>query len=76
MAEKLNIKPLARVIDFQDAATEPIDFPIAPAFAIPSVIRIFILITYMTNILFVYHINVNCSLKFMILFFSCCKKQV
>ncbi|KAK0097497.1 hypothetical protein PV326_001481 [Microctonus aethiopoides] len=39
MAEKLNIKPLARVIDFQDAATEPIDFPIAPAFAIPSLLQ-------------------------------------
>ncbi|XP_050544721.1 acetyl-CoA acetyltransferase, mitochondrial [Daktulosphaira vitifoliae] len=31
-----NIKPLARVIAFEDGATDPIDFPIAPAVAIPK----------------------------------------
>lgn len=30
-------RPLARIIGFQDAATDPIDFPIAPALAIPKV---------------------------------------
>lgn len=37
VAEKHNLKPLARVVEFQDAAVDPIDFPIAPAFAIPKV---------------------------------------
>ena len=37
-AEKHGIKPLARVVGFCDAATDPIDFPIAPAFATPKVI--------------------------------------
>lgn len=32
-AAKLNLKPLARIVDFADAAVEPIDFPIAPVFA-------------------------------------------
>lgn len=35
--KELNLKPLARVVAFQDGATDPIDFPIAPAFAIPKV---------------------------------------
>ncbi|XP_015599897.1 acetyl-CoA acetyltransferase, mitochondrial isoform X2 [Cephus cinctus] len=39
IAQKLNLKPLARVVDFQDAATEPIDFPIAPALAIPTLLQ-------------------------------------
>lgn len=34
------MKPLARVVAFQDGATEPIDFPIAPSFAIPKVCMI------------------------------------
>ncbi|XP_017876125.1 acetyl-CoA acetyltransferase, mitochondrial isoform X2 [Ceratina calcarata] len=34
VAEKMNLKPLARIIAFQDAATDPIDFPIAPSFGI------------------------------------------
>ncbi|XP_031782517.1 acetyl-CoA acetyltransferase, mitochondrial isoform X1 [Nasonia vitripennis] len=38
-AQKLNLKPLARVVGFQDAATEPIDFPIAPALAIPTLLQ-------------------------------------
>ncbi|XP_060603679.1 acetyl-CoA acetyltransferase, mitochondrial-like [Ruditapes philippinarum] len=37
-AEKHNIKPLARILGFADAAIEPIDFPTAPAFAIPKVL--------------------------------------
>ncbi|XP_057318302.1 acetyl-CoA acetyltransferase, mitochondrial-like isoform X2 [Microplitis mediator] len=39
VAEKLNLKPLARIVDFHDAATDPIDFPIAPAFAIPKLLE-------------------------------------
>lgn len=38
-AAKLNIKPLARIVGFQDAATNPIDFPLAPAFAIPKLLE-------------------------------------
>jgi len=34
------LKPLARVVAFQDGATDPIDFPIAPSFAIPKVFMI------------------------------------
>jgi len=34
------LKPLARVVAFQDGATDPIDFPIAPSFAIPKVCMI------------------------------------
>lgn len=36
-AQRLNLKSLARVVAFQDAATDPIDFPVAPALAVPSV---------------------------------------
>ncbi|CAG5093969.1 Similar to acat1-a: Acetyl-CoA acetyltransferase A [Cotesia congregata] len=39
VAQKLNLKPLARIAGFQDAATDPIDFPIAPAFAIPKLLE-------------------------------------
>lgn len=38
IAAKMSLKPLARVVGFQDAATDPIDFPIAPAFAIPKLL--------------------------------------
>lgn len=38
-AKKFNCKPIARVVDFQDAATDPIDFSIAPAFAIPTLLK-------------------------------------
>ena len=31
------LRPLARVVAFADAATDPIDFPIAPALATPKV---------------------------------------
>jgi acetyl-CoA C-acetyltransferase len=36
-AERLGCKPLARVVGFQDAATDPIDFPLSPVFAVPKV---------------------------------------
>ncbi|KAM9221116.1 acetyl-CoA acetyltransferase, mitochondrial isoform 2-T2 [Dugong dugon] len=38
-AKRLNVKPLARVAGFADAAVEPIDFPIAPAHAVPKVLK-------------------------------------
>lgn len=38
VVKELNLKPLARVLAFQDGATDPIDFPIAPAFAIPKLL--------------------------------------
>lgn len=38
-ASNLNCQPLARVVDFQDAETAPIDFPIAPAFAVPPLLE-------------------------------------
>ncbi|XP_003228548.1 acetyl-CoA acetyltransferase, mitochondrial isoform X1 [Anolis carolinensis] len=37
-AKRLNVKPLARIIAFADAAVDPIDFPIAPAHAIPKIL--------------------------------------
>lgn len=36
-AQQHNVSPLARVVAFADAATLPIDFPIAPALAVPKV---------------------------------------
>ncbi|XP_047365306.1 acetyl-CoA acetyltransferase, mitochondrial isoform X2 [Vespa velutina] len=39
VAQKLNLKPLARIVGFQDAATDPIDFPIAPALAVPTLLQ-------------------------------------
>lgn len=38
-AEKYKVKPLARIVGFADAAVEPIDFPIAPAYAMPKVLQ-------------------------------------
>ncbi|XP_017784569.1 PREDICTED: acetyl-CoA acetyltransferase, mitochondrial isoform X2 [Nicrophorus vespilloides] len=38
-AQRLNAKPLARIVGFQDSATEPIDFPIAPAKGIPTLLQ-------------------------------------
>ncbi|XP_056450231.1 acetyl-CoA acetyltransferase, mitochondrial [Gadus chalcogrammus] len=38
-ARRLNVKPLARIVSFADAAVAPIDFPIAPAFAVPKVLE-------------------------------------
>ncbi|XP_066442262.1 acetyl-CoA acetyltransferase, mitochondrial [Eleutherodactylus coqui] len=37
-AEQLKAKPLARILAFADSAVDPIDFPIAPAYAIPKVL--------------------------------------
>uniref|UniRef100_A0A8D8HZR5 Acetyl-CoA acetyltransferase B, mitochondrial n=3 Tax=Culex pipiens TaxID=7175 RepID=A0A8D8HZR5_CULPI len=37
-AEKFKCKPLARIVGFADAETDPIDFPIAPALAIPKLL--------------------------------------
>jgi acetyl-CoA acetyltransferase len=36
-ASQLGVKPLARILGFADAAVAPIDFPIAPAEAVPKV---------------------------------------
>ncbi|XP_062559231.1 acetyl-CoA acetyltransferase, mitochondrial isoform X1 [Armigeres subalbatus] len=38
-AEKFKCKPLARIVGFADAETDPIDFPIAPALAIPKLLQ-------------------------------------
>lgn len=38
-ASTLNLKPLARVVAYQDAETDPIDFAIAPALAIPLLLK-------------------------------------
>ena len=35
-AERLSVKPLARIMGFADAAMAPIDFPIVPAEAMPK----------------------------------------
>ncbi|KAM4700155.1 acetyl-CoA acetyltransferase, mitochondrial [Discoglossus pictus] len=37
-ASKLNVTPLARIVAFSDAATDPIDFPIAPAYAVSKLL--------------------------------------
>ncbi|KAJ1838910.1 Acetyl-CoA acetyltransferase, mitochondrial, partial [Coemansia sp. RSA 486] len=34
-ATELGVKPLARIVSYADAATLPIDFPIAPSLAVP-----------------------------------------
>ncbi|KAG7222774.1 hypothetical protein INR49_016093 [Caranx melampygus] len=38
-AKRLNVTPLARIVSFADAAVAPIDFPIAPAYAVPKVLE-------------------------------------
>ncbi|XP_050348840.1 acetyl-CoA acetyltransferase, mitochondrial isoform X1 [Nymphalis io] len=38
-AQRLNIKPLARVVGYADGECDPIDFPIAPAVAIPNLLK-------------------------------------
>lgn len=38
-ASQLKLKPLARVVAYQDAETDPIDFTIAPALAIPLLLQ-------------------------------------
>ncbi|KAM6385466.1 acetyl-CoA acetyltransferase, mitochondrial isoform 3-T3 [Alca torda] len=37
-AKRLKVKPLARIVAFADAAVDPIDFPIAPAHAVPKIL--------------------------------------
>ena len=36
-AQRENIKPMAKVVGFEDAETDPIDFSIAPALSIKKV---------------------------------------
>lgn len=36
---RFGCKPLARIVAVQDAETDPIDFPIAPSFAVPELLR-------------------------------------
>lgn len=38
-AKELSSQPLARIVDWNDAETAPIDFPIAPALAVPSLLE-------------------------------------
>lgn len=38
-AEKHKVKPIARIVGFADAETDPIDFPIAPTFAVPKLLK-------------------------------------
>ncbi|KAI8791777.1 acetyl-CoA acetyltransferase mitochondrial [Biomphalaria glabrata] len=38
-ASKYGVKPLAKIVSFADAAIDPIDFPTAPAFAVPKVLQ-------------------------------------
>ena len=37
-AQELGVKPLAKVVAYGDAATHPMDFPVAPALVIPKVL--------------------------------------
>lgn len=38
-ADRLKVKPLARIVAFADAATAPVDFAIAPALAVPRLLK-------------------------------------
>lgn len=38
-AKAMGVKPLARIVSFADAAREPVDFPIAPALALPLAVK-------------------------------------
>ncbi|ORZ35356.1 thiolase [Catenaria anguillulae PL171] len=38
-AKELGVKPLAEIVSYADAATTPIDFPIAPALAVPLALK-------------------------------------
>ncbi|KAG2368940.1 Thiolase, N-terminal domain-containing protein [Suillus spraguei] len=38
-ARELGVKPLAKVISYADAGVEPIDFPMAPAVALPEALK-------------------------------------
>lgn len=37
--KQLGLKPLARIVGFADASVDPVDFPIAPAYAIPKILQ-------------------------------------
>jgi len=37
--ERSRANPIARIVGYYDAATDPIDFPIAPAFAVPKLLQ-------------------------------------
>lgn len=37
--KKYNLKPLARIVGYCDAATDPIDFPIAPVYATQKLLK-------------------------------------
>lgn len=37
--KRFNVTPLARIVGIQDAETDPIDFPIAPSFAVPTLLE-------------------------------------
>ncbi|CAG2107211.1 unnamed protein product [Medioppia subpectinata] len=39
--DRFGLKPLARIVGFADAAVDPVDFAIAPAFAIPKILNKF-----------------------------------
>ncbi|KAH7985521.1 hypothetical protein HPB52_025590 [Rhipicephalus sanguineus] len=38
-ADRLGVKPIARIVGFGDAAVEPVHFSIAPAYAMPKVLK-------------------------------------
>ncbi|EEC00896.1 acetyl-CoA acetyltransferase, putative, partial [Ixodes scapularis] len=38
-ANRLGVKPIARIVGFADAAVEPVHFSIAPAYAMPKVLK-------------------------------------
>ncbi|KAL4716170.1 hypothetical protein ACJJTC_013947 [Scirpophaga incertulas] len=38
-AQRLNVNPIARIVGFADGECDPIDFPIAPAVAIPKLLE-------------------------------------
>lgn len=38
-ADRLGVKPIARIVAFGDAAVEPVHFSIAPAYAMPKVLK-------------------------------------
>jgi len=38
-AQRLGVKPMARIVGFADAAIDPMDFPTAPAYAVPKLLE-------------------------------------
>ena len=38
-AKELGVKPMAKIVSYGDAATNPVDFPIAPALVIPKLLK-------------------------------------